>query len=409
MCGKLRPQIGWQDALPPALSPPISLNHHYICYAPRDGAQQAQRLHGALQQAGARPWLDQRDTPADYDPEVAREDALRECASLLLILTSASTDLRGESAREWRRALQYKKPIVILRFAPSVEPPLMLGQRAVLDFTGFFAQALSGLRRHLDDLGTPAGQLRELEYRLADAERELRLAPADPRILRDITQLEADIATQRVVVRDPQAAIRAGRASAPRPRSSASASPSASAAGRAQTKFINPPPLVAPSYFQDRHAENKLIADFLRDPALRLLTVVGRGGVGKTALVCRLLKALESGHLPDDLGELRLGGIVYLSAVGSQRISFPNLHADLLRLLPADRAQPLATLYQDPHKSVADKLAPLWAAFAETIPHPVVLLLDNLEDLPSTRPRTPLPMWRWTPPCAPCWRPCRTR
>ena len=31
-----------------------------------------------------------------------------------------------------------------------------------------------------------------------------------------------------------------------------------------------------------------------------MMTVVGRGGVGKTAMVCRLLKALEAGQLPDD-------------------------------------------------------------------------------------------------------------
>jgi tetratricopeptide (TPR) repeat protein len=369
-----------QPASPPALPPPISLNHHFICYAPRDGAQHAQRLHTALQQAGVRPWLDQRDTPAGYDPEAAREDALRECASLLLVLTPASANVQSDSAGEWRKALQFKKPIVAVRFAPGVALPLLLGQRAVLDFTGPFQQALSDLRRHLDALATPAGQLRELEYRLADAERELRQAPADPRILPDIVQLEADITTQRAVASDPEAAARVAEkrteAALERERQ-----PERPPAGHAQSKFINPPPLTAPTYFQDRHTENGLIADFLRDPARRLLTLVGRGGVGKTALVCRLLKALEAGHLPDDLGELRVSGIVYLSAVGSHRVSFPNLYADLLRLLPADRAQPLAVLYQDPHKSVAAKLAPLWETFAEAMPLPVVVLLDNLEDL----------------------------
>jgi len=53
------------------LPTPISLNHHYICYAWRDGTQHAQRLHTALQAAGMRPWLDRRDTPAGYDPEAA--------------------------------------------------------------------------------------------------------------------------------------------------------------------------------------------------------------------------------------------------------------------------------------------------------------------------------------------------
>lgn len=380
---RARPGISFgQSAAPPALPPPISLNHHYLCYAPREGGAQARRLHEALRQAGARPWLDQVDTPAGYDPEAAREDALRECATLLLVLTPASAAVQSESAREWRRALQYKKPIIVVSFAPGVELPLMLGNRPVLDFSASFDTSLAGLRRYLDELNTPAGQLRELEYRLADAERELRGATAEQRmrVERDIAQLEKEISTQRAIARDPEAAARAAEqrtaAAIERERQ-----PERPAGGRAQSKFINPPPLIAPTYFQDRHNENGLIAEFLRDPARRMLTVVGRGGVGKTAMVCRLLKALESGQLPDDLGSLAVGGIVYLSAVGSRWVSFPNLHADLLRLLPAERAQPIEALYKDPQRSVAAKLAPVWEAFAELMTRPVVVLLDNLEDL----------------------------
>ena len=94
-----------------------------------------------------------------------------------------------------------------------------------------------------------------------------------------------------------------------------------------RAKFVNPPPMTAPSWFQDRHIETGLIGDFLRDEGLRLLTVVGRGGVGKTAMVCRLLKALESGRLADDGDELPVDAIVYLSPAGIHPISSPNLFA----------------------------------------------------------------------------------
>ena len=59
------------------------------------------------------------------------------------------------------------------------------------------------------------------------------------------------------------------------------------------------------------------MGEFLRDDGLRLLTVVGRGGVGKTAMVCRLLKALEAGQPPDDGGELPIDAIVYLTRSAS--------------------------------------------------------------------------------------------
>jgi tetratricopeptide (TPR) repeat protein len=154
--------------------------------------------------------------------------------------------------------------------------------------------------------------------------------------------------------------------------------PQKSISGEARTKFINPPPLTAPNYFQDRFVETKLIADFLADDSRRLLTVVGRGGVGKTAMVCRLLKALEHGHLPDDLGDLAVDGIIYLSAAGTRRVNVPNLFADLLELLPESTTGHLEALYKDPHAGAGAKMSALLAAFPAGR---VVLLLDNFEDV----------------------------
>src|SRR5664279_1704459 len=121
---------------------------------------------------------------------------------------------------------------------------------------------------------------------------------------------------------------------------------SALVTGAARPRFVNPAPLTAPSYFQDRHLETEQIADFVRTDDHRVIAVVGRGGVGKTAMVCRMLKALESGHLPDKLGELSVDGIVYLSP-GAHSVNFPNLVTDLCRLLPAETADRLRQRYQD--------------------------------------------------------------
>jgi tetratricopeptide (TPR) repeat protein len=144
-----------------------------------------------------------------------------------------------------------------------------------------------------------------------------------------------------------------------------------------RARFVNPPPMTAPSWFQDRHVETGLVGDFLRDDGLRLLTVVGRGGVGKTAMVCRLLKALEAGRLPDDGGELPVDAIVYLSPVGIHPVSFPNLFGDLTRLLPDAAAQRLLELYREPQPP-----GQLMLTLLEAFPggrH--VVLLDNLEDV----------------------------
>jgi tetratricopeptide (TPR) repeat protein len=145
-----------------------------------------------------------------------------------------------------------------------------------------------------------------------------------------------------------------------------------------RAKFVNPPPMTAPSWFQDRHVETGLIGDFLRDGGLRLLAVVGRGGVGKTAMVCRLLKALEAGRLPDEGGELPVDAIVYLSPAGIHPISFANLFTDLTRLLPDVEAQRLQQLYRDPQQATGPLMRTVLEEFSEGSS---IVLLDNLEDL----------------------------
>lgn len=357
--------------------------HHFISYSVADAADFALKLCDAMQ-AGPPPisaWLDKRQLipGRDWDEQLA--EAIRACDSLLFIMTRDSVESTCTCTQEWTRALKYKKPIIPLRLHADAELPFRLEPRQYIDFTGNFDSALAQLRAHLQWLASPAGVLQSLKDRLADAKRDLRRATEatqQARIQDDIAQLEKQIAEQQRVVDDPKAAaervaasIAAGLEREREPQKSRERD-------EAATKFINPPPMTAPSYFQDRFVETKLIADFLRDDSRRVLTLVGRGGTGKTALACRLLKALQHGYLPDDLGGLSVDGIVYLSAVGTRRVNVPDLYADLLKLLPPETARHLESLYKNPQTSTEAKMRALLAAF----PHGrVIVLLDNFEDV----------------------------
>jgi tetratricopeptide (TPR) repeat protein len=145
----------------------------------------------------------------------------------------------------------------------------------------------------------------------------------------------------------------------------------------ARARFVNQPPVAAPAHFQDRHVESELIGQFLAGDE-RIMTVVGRGGVGKTAMVCRLLKSLEGGRLPDDGGELDVDGIVYLSPSGAHPVNFPNLFDDMCRLLPEEAAGRLRQAYRDPHQTPTELMRALLDAFPSGR---VIVLLDNLEDV----------------------------
>ncbi|MCI0475650.1 MAG: AAA family ATPase, partial [Anaerolineales bacterium] len=238
--------------------------------------------------------------------------------------------------------------------------------------------ALAKLREHLEWLPSLEGVLQSLKDRLADANRDLRRADDTnrARIEDDIAQLKKQIAEQERVVADPAAAAQRTAQSIERA-IEREREPAKPISGISRTKFINPPPGIAPNYFQDRFEENKIVAKFLRDDSCRLLTVVGRAGIGKTAMVCRILKALESGRLPDDLGEMRVDGIVYLSAVGTRVVNVPNLFADLCQLLPADTARELDALYKNPQVATEAKINALAAAFPGGR---IIVLLDNFEN-----------------------------
>ena len=232
--------------------------------------------------------------------------------------------------------------MILLRADADAEVPFRLSSRQFIDFSGGFDIGLARLRIYLDSVGSPKWVLQDLRDQLAEAERDLpRADPAQrPRIRQDIEELRKRVDGQERLLADPGAATRRAEeriaTGLERQRQ-----PERPVAAPVRARFVNPPPMVAPGYFVGRHVESELIGEFLRAADERMLTVTGRGGVGKTATVCRLLKALEGGRLPDDLGELEVDGIVYLSPSGGHPVSFPNLFDDLCRLLSAEVADQL--------------------------------------------------------------------
>jgi tetratricopeptide (TPR) repeat protein len=355
--------------------------HYFVSYSRVDGAQFAGRLYNQL--VGGRPsypvWLDTQDAQpgTDWDAQIA--EAIQTCRGLLFVMTEDSVQEHSVCKSEWAWALKYKKPVIPLRADSGGDLPFRLSSREYIDFSHGFGIGLARLRSYLDSVGSPRWVLRELRDQLTEAERELPRADQErrPRIERDIADLRKRIADQQGLVADPEGAARRTEeritAGLDKERH-----PERPQAPPARAKFVNAPPVGAPRYFQDRHVETEFIADFLRAPDERIITVVGRGGVGKTAMVCRLLKALESGRLPDDLGVLDVDGIVYLSPAGEHPVNFPNLFTDLCRLLPPRAADHLMRRYRDPQQAPATLMRALLDAFPD---NRVLVLLDQAEDI----------------------------
>lgn len=363
------------------------MGHHFISYSTVEATDFAIQLHDVLENGdpSLEAWLDKRDLKPGrpWDSQIA--DGIRDCATLLFAMTPDSVEDTSICYDEWTLALKYKKTVVPLRLDPNVEPPFRLHQREWIDFTTDFDTGAERLREYLLWLNSPEGRLQTLHDRLRDAQRDLRRARDDiesRRIQAEIHQLMQDIRRQQQVVNNPAAAIQHVEDSIERGLE-LERRPSLETIDLARAHIINLPPSEVPPYFQDREAETAIIGEFLQHPTQRVLTVVGRGGVGKTAIVCRVLKTLEQNELPDDGGTLECDGIVYLSTKGSKRVNVPNLFSGLSKLLPTGVAQELDKLYRDPHTTPEEQFRVLLEYFPKGR---FVVLLDNMEDL--TDPET---------------------
>jgi tetratricopeptide (TPR) repeat protein len=363
------------------------LPHHFISYSAVDALDIAMSLAAALE--GGDPsigvWLDKlekdrhRLRPGEaWDEQIV--EGIRACDTLVFLLTPDSVHPNSVCKNEWTRALKYKKPIIPIRVERGVEMPFRLDPREAIELGRSFEKGIDRLRNHLVWLKSPAGVLRTLEERLADADRDLRRAADDQdrqRILDDMATLKQQIAHQREAVEKPGAVAQRIQDSVAEGIEQ-ERQPAPAIVGKPRCQVVNVPPGTVPSYFQDRHVETKLLSDLIARPETRLVFVVGRGGVGKTSFTCRLLKAVETGQALEGHPPPVAEAIVYLSSAGARRVSVPNLYADLCRLLPPARAQELMAAYANPVQTTTAKMEALLQEFQD---RHVLVLLDNFEDL----------------------------
>lgn len=136
-------------------------------------------------------------------------------------------------------------------------------------------------------------------------------------------------------------------------------------------------PLDVADYFKDRQRELVTVGQLLAEPTTRLVSVIGHGGMGKTALASKVLRDLESHRWPHTDEDIPLDGIVYLST-RTAGISLERLFLDCARMLGGEQEKRLNAIWTNPQLETEGKVSRLLEALSEGW---YVILLDNIEDL----------------------------
>jgi tetratricopeptide (TPR) repeat protein len=146
---------------------------------------------------------------------------------------------------------------------------------------------------------------------------------------------------------------------------------------RDRQRVVNLRPLDV-THFKDRLREMQALCDHLADASVRLVSVVGRGGMGKTALISRVLADLERGILPvsGEERELPIDGILYLGA-RSTGLDLERIYTDVGRMLGEPTASQLAARWAAKDASLEFKAETLLETMQDGL---YLILLDNLED-----------------------------
>lgn len=126
---------------------------------------------------------------------------------------------------------------------------------------------------------------------------------------------------------------------------------------RIRQQVVNLRPLDIMHRFKDRIREFSTLQNHVADATVRLVSVVGRGGMGKTALVSKLLADIEKNQLriPSGEADLIINGILYLSSRYTG-LSLERLYVDVGKMLGDPLAKELADHWANRHLTLGSKV-----------------------------------------------------
>ena len=344
----------------------------FVAYASADGFSHATQLVDRLERSNLpiTAWID-RDNVQDASWEERIENAIIGSHLMLVILTDGAVAAGSWARKEIRFASDWNKPIYWVRPPGSTARMTLSGQDAGMIDLSPDRGGWNHLEHELS-LHWPANDtVAELTDRLHDLEARIKLARG-----RQLTGLRARAGKISAFIQREQA-----RASNPRGQQrrvdglirdglAKDAEHRTIVASEGPFRMVGGPPAITGGRLCNRLTERDALQEYLRQQEVRLVTLQGPSGAGKTAVVSDMIPRLRS---------LGYAGAVYVSTHGPRRVTVELLLEKLAC------AQPDGDMYALLLERLADRaytwhqnLILIMEQFGE---HRVLLVIDNAEEL----------------------------
>ncbi|MBZ0281671.1 MAG: toll/interleukin-1 receptor domain-containing protein [Anaerolineae bacterium] len=304
--------------------------HVFISYSHKDGKIFAERLRNELLNSNLRVWMDTYSIKPSEDWSKAIEKGLSKAICVVAVLTPRASDsdqVRAELLRALNRKIQVM-PLMV----KTCEPPYFLEIYQHIDFTkrAHYSTNFSKLAQILLDL-----------------------------------QNGKDIPDDFKSVQDQQRKKSTKQARLPR-------------------RIVGDLIAGKITNFRNRESQLQELSLLLAKETMRLVSVIGPSGRGKTTLVYKLLEDLLQNRWPHLKGEVIVGaqqprsidGIVYMSAISKKGISFEQLYSYCIEMVGGEDADALEETLK--RSSIQKKIDHLLKVLDKGF---YIILLDNLETI----------------------------
>ncbi len=347
----------------------------FISYAVADGTRIAKKIYNDLGNHGYHAWMDVYNIRDGFDWDAEVDRGLSEATVVIVLLTPSSV-LSLQVKSEWNEALSRYIPVIPILCA-DCEIPRVLKMLNYVDLMNLgYGQTFQAIVEQINSLASDYyGYLSDLLAKY----REVQNTSPDPgRFQHKIDRLHTTLDNwKQRVGNDRREGSEDSRIAREMVVQKSKAIEASKHFTLSKKTIVGQRLTDLGDQFFDREDERRSLSSLLHDEHIKLISVIGRGGIGKSGLVSKVLGELENDSLANVGTKLTIHGIAYLST-RTRGISLERIFHDCCQWLAPEDQQYILSVWTDSVLEIKDKVLEL-LSYLGAGTH--IILLDNMEDL----------------------------